>query len=29
MDAARHSPAYRTLLQESGINPSGIGPKPI
>ena len=27
MDAARHSPAYRTLLQESGINPSGIGPQ--
>ncbi|MBS0508123.1 MAG: hypothetical protein JSR53_12140 [Proteobacteria bacterium] len=27
MQAARHSPAYRALLQESGIAPSGIGPQ--
>ncbi len=27
MDAARHSPAYRALLQEHGIDPSSIGPQ--
>ena len=27
MDAARHSAAYKVLLQESGIAPAGIGPR--
>jgi len=26
MDAARHSPAYRTLLQEHGVDPASLGP---